>query len=85
MITALVERWHLKTHTFHLPHREMGITLQDIEVMLGVPVDGLPMTGSVKVDWPRLCCDLLGHRPPDPVPHPHENRSILARARIRVS
>ena len=32
-----------------------------------------------------LCRELLGHRPPDPVPHPHENMSILAEARIRVS
>ena len=53
--------------------------------MLGVRVDGLPMTGGVKMDWPTLCFDLLGHRPPDPILHPHENTSILAGARIRVS
>ncbi|KAL0005608.1 hypothetical protein SO802_013169 [Lithocarpus litseifolius] len=84
-ITALVKRWRLEMHTFHLPHREMGITLQDIEVMLGVPVDGLPMTGSVKLDWLGLCRDLFGHRPLDSISHPHENMSILVGARIRVS
>ena len=85
LITTLVERWHSETHTFHLLHGEMGITLQDIEVMLGVPVDGLPVTRSVKLDWYALCHELLGHRTPNPIPHPHENTSILARARIRVS
>ena len=59
---------------FHLPHGEMGITLQDIEVMLGVPVDGLPMTGSVKQDWLGFCRDLLGHRPLDPILHPHKKQ-----------
>ena len=63
----------------------MGIILQDIEVMLGVPVDGLPMTGGVKLDWLALCRELLGHRPLDPVPHPYENMSILVGARIRVN
>ncbi|KAL0015161.1 hypothetical protein SO802_002230 [Lithocarpus litseifolius] len=85
LITTLVVRWRLETHTFHLLHGKMGITLQDIEVMLGVPVDGLLVTGSVKLEWPALCCDLLGHRPPDLIPHPHENMSILAGARLRVS
>ena len=32
-----------------------------------------------------MCRDLLGHLPLDLVPHPHENVSILARARLRVS
>ena len=85
LITALVERWHLGTHTFHLSHGEMGITLQDIKVMLGVPVDGLPVIGGVKLDWPRLCLELLGHCPPDLIPHPHENMFILAGVGLRVT
>ena len=63
----------------------MGITLQDIEVMLGVRVDRLPMTGAVKMDWPTLCLQLLGHHPPDPILYSHENTSILAGARLRFT
>ena len=33
LISALVERWWSKTHAFHLPHGEMLITLQDVEVI----------------------------------------------------
>ena len=85
LITTLVEHWRLEMHMFHLLHREMGITLQDIKVMLGVPVDGLLVTGGVKLDWPALCRELLGHHPLDLIPHPHENKSILTRARLRVT
>ena len=45
LIMALVERWRPKMHSFHLPHSEMTITLQDMKVIMGVLVDGLPVVG----------------------------------------
>ena len=39
LISALVKRWRSKTHAFHLPHGEMLITLEDVEVILGLLVD----------------------------------------------
>ena len=81
LITALVERWRPKSHTFHLPHREMGITLQDIEVMLGIPVDGLPVTRRTDLKWNEVCRDLLGHKPLPVIPN--SNKSTFARARIK--
>ena len=81
LITTLVERWHSETHMFHLPHGEMGITLQDIEVMLGILVDGLPVTRRTDLKWNEVCRDLLGHEPPLVIPN--SNKSTLVGARIK--
>ena len=59
----------------------MGITLQDMEVMLGLPVDGLPVIGRTDYVWSELCEQLLGHKPPPSIPN--SNKPTLAGARIR--
>ena len=72
-------------HTLHLPHREMGITLQDIEVMLRVPVDGLSVIGKTNLTWKDLCTELLGFTSPPSVPHSNENKSVLLGERIQIN
>ncbi|KAL8485476.1 hypothetical protein ACS0TY_027683 [Phlomoides rotata] len=43
LITALVERWHPKTHTFHFPLGEVTITLQDVAIIWGLSIEGEPI------------------------------------------
>ena len=40
LLTALLDRWHPETHTFHLPVGEMTPTLQDVAMLLGLPCAG---------------------------------------------
>nr|GMD74524.1 serine/threonine-protein phosphatase 7 long form homolog [Ipomoea batatas] len=67
LITAMVDRWRPETHCFQLPFGEVTITLQDVEMLLGLRVDGLPVTNSFPKRTTEECCDtchdLLGVRP----------------------
>ncbi|QHO08226.1 uncharacterized protein DS421_14g470710 [Arachis hypogaea] len=47
LASALIERWRLESHTFHLPCGEMTITLQDVAYQLGLRIDGDPLLGVV--------------------------------------
>ena len=60
LITSLVERWHLETHTFHLPVEEMTIKLQDVTIILSLRIHGPPVTGTCDFDMSLLCQELLG-------------------------
>ena len=50
-------------HTFHLTCGEAIITLQDVFVLLGLPVDGNPLIGSTNIDGIDMCEQYLGVRP----------------------
>ncbi|XP_057524497.1 protein MAIN-LIKE 1-like [Amaranthus tricolor] len=66
LITALMERWRPETHTFHLTVGEATITLQDVAVIMGLPVEGQAVIGHGEGNWPALVHELLGVWPENP-------------------
>ena len=64
LITCLVKRWRLKTHMFHVPIREMTITLQDVAIILGLHIHGPAVIGTCVFDVMELCGELLDVTPP---------------------
>ncbi|MBA0678435.1 hypothetical protein Goari_019782, partial [Gossypium aridum] len=64
LISAFVERWRPETHTFHLSYGEYTITLEDVQLQLGLSMDRSVLTRSAQsVDWEVICYDRLGAIP----------------------
>ena len=52
LLAALLDRWHLETHTFHLSVGEMTPTLQDVAMLLGLPCAGRAVGAEdVPLSW----------------------------------
>ncbi|XP_072088213.1 serine/threonine-protein phosphatase 7 long form homolog [Arachis hypogaea] len=47
LVSAFVERWCPKTHTFHMTFEEFTITLQDVVYQLGLSIDGHYISGCL--------------------------------------
>ncbi|KAM0869920.1 hypothetical protein ACQ4PT_040356 [Festuca glaucescens] len=63
-ITVLVDRWRPETHSFHLPCGEMTVTLQDVSMILALPIKGEPVCRSTASDgWREAMRDLIGNAP----------------------
>ena len=55
-ITVLVDRWRPETHSFHLRTGEMTVTLQDMSMILALPIEGKPMCIDTKAEIGRASC-----------------------------
>ena len=61
VLTALVDRWRPETHSFHLPSGEMTITLQDVAMILALPLRGHAVTGRTETPgWRAQVEQLFG-------------------------
>jgi hypothetical protein len=68
LLTAFVDRWHPETHTFHLPCGEMIVTMQDVGMTRGLPLEGLAVTDIVQSEgWRDMVENIIGVRPPAPL------------------
>ncbi|MBA0624653.1 hypothetical protein Godav_009969 [Gossypium davidsonii] len=47
LISAFVERWIPEMHTFHLPCRDCTISLEDVQLQLGLPAYILEILGGI--------------------------------------
>ena len=54
-----LQRDGVLTHTFHVPQGECTITLQDVSIILGLPIDGVAVSDSTCLDWRKVCATLL--------------------------
>ena len=41
-LTALIDNWRSETHIFHPRTGQMTVTLQDMAMITGLPIDGNP-------------------------------------------
>ncbi|XP_076930008.1 serine/threonine-protein phosphatase 7 long form homolog [Bidens hawaiensis] len=67
LVETLVERWRPETNTFHLPFGEATVTLEDVNVLWGLPIEGLaiaPVEESYSpADRVHMCQTYLGFTP----------------------
>jgi hypothetical protein len=66
LLSALVDRWRLETHSFHLPCGEMTVGMQDTAMILVLSLEGLLVSGIIQsANWRDMVELHIGVRPPN--------------------
>ncbi|XBI49006.1 hypothetical protein VPH35_112643 [Triticum aestivum] len=61
LVSSLVYRWRPETHSFHLWTGGMTVTLQDVSLITGIPINGRPLCMSTDPDgWRKQMTTLIG-------------------------
>jgi hypothetical protein len=81
-LTTLMNRWHLETHTFHLPSGEIRVMLQDIAMILGLPINGTPICGMVSpAGWRDSIGQAISLRSPNIAPDQKDRKTMGVHSR----
>ncbi|XP_058746234.1 protein MAIN-LIKE 1-like [Vicia villosa] len=77
---AFAERWHPETSSFHLPHGEITITLDDVACLLHIPIKGtfLGHDRLTKKEAREALIVELGAGPEDALEEVERTRSVYA-------
>ena len=77
-MTALIDRWRPETHSFHLSCGEMTVTLEDMAMISGLPINGEALTGTiVTANWRDRVGQLTGVFPLPPEEGERDSEKVL--------
>ncbi|XP_048550016.1 protein MAIN-LIKE 2-like, partial [Triticum urartu] len=64
LVSAFADRWRPETHSFHLRTGEMTVTLEDVSLITGLAIDGMPLCMSTDSNgWREQMIALIGMAP----------------------
>jgi hypothetical protein len=77
LLNVGVDRWRPKTHSFHLPCREMTMLMKDVGYILGLCLEGPVVTRTVDPhNWKDMVENFTRYRPPNPEECQKEKKTL---------
>ncbi|XBI50652.1 hypothetical protein VPH35_114031 [Triticum aestivum] len=77
-MTTLIDRWRPETHSFHLSCGDMTVTLEDMAMISGLPINEEALTGTtVTANWRDRVGQLTGVFPVPPEEGERDSEKVL--------